>query len=101
MNNKRTFTLEADVLTHVVASFKDKHIQEMIISDLIRLGESQGFTTSRIPRCILYLSESKPDKFNFYLKMANNDWRDVIMEAEYDESRKKVRDFNQRFDTTA
>ncbi|MFW9993946.1 MAG: hypothetical protein ACFFD4_18020 [Candidatus Odinarchaeota archaeon] len=52
---------------------------------------------SRIIRCILQLSEGKEEKLTHYIQAALEDWRDVILWAEYDKNDNKIFDGNKKF----
>lgn len=63
----------------------------------------EHINTSRIIRCILFLSEDDIEKLKIYINAAIKDPRDVIFWAEYKniddiKNTKKVRDFDKFFE---
>lgn len=60
----------------------------------------------RILRCLVFLAQGKIDRLGFAIQTAESDWRDTIMQAEYEPCPGtkrfqgdfiQVRDFNQPF----
>ncbi|WP_373231377.1 hypothetical protein [Cohnella sp.] len=51
----------------------------------------------RLIRSILFLSEGSIERLQYYLNIANVDYRDLFYWAEYDQQSKQVRDFSKPF----
>ena len=65
------------------------------------LISNEAFRSERLVRCIIYLADKKVDGIKKGIKDARMDWRDVLMAAEYENSKdtqpKRIRDFSRKF----
>ena len=61
----------------------------------------EAFRSERLVRCIIYLADKKLDRLKKGIKDASNDWRDVLMAAEYENGKdsepRRIRDFSRKF----
>jgi len=53
--------------------------------------ENRGIFSDRILRCIVFSAKGRFDEFACQVALARIDWRDVIMNAEYDRDRETHR----------
>ncbi|WP_108809075.1 elongation factor Tu [Aquimarina spinulae] len=65
-------------------------IQELIISD-------KAFRSNRIVRAIIYLGNKDVVHLKKMIELTITDWRDILVNAEYDKNDKRIRDFNNEF----
>jgi len=98
IESKTIYNLPEDVTTRIINEYSDKDNQEFIINSLIKLGIDWKFEGARVARCILFLSQGNFESFKENLKRASEDWRDVIMYAEYDENNNQTYDFKKTFE---
>ena len=56
-----------------------------------------GKEPDRVIRCIIHLSNGSYHKLKHNYKTANDDYRDIIFFAEYDEEDRRINDFTQPF----
>lgn len=96
--SQATYNLPEDVKSRIINEYPNKGNQEFIINSLIKLGTDWEFDGARVPRCILFLSKGNFGLFKENLKRASEDWRDVILYAEYDENDNQIYDFNKTFE---
>jgi hypothetical protein len=88
-------TLPTDITAKLNADFSDSDDRKLVQSILEDL---EGNENHRIMRCILYLANGDLKTFGIYSDLAQVDYRDVIMNAEYERpSNKRLRDFNKPF----
>jgi hypothetical protein len=78
-----------DIIKWIDDRFTDKNDIEKRLSFL-----HVSMEQTRIIRCILKLSDSDPDSISAWVKLANTDYRDVIMNAEYDNREVRIFNFN-------
>ncbi len=87
--------LPIDILDKINQDFSKPDDRELIIFLLENLNVNERH---RIMRCILFLAQGDMDIFGEYEKLAKIDYRDVIMNAEYEyPSEKRLRDFSKPF----
>lgn len=67
-----------------------REIQELLISD-------STFRNNRIVRAIMHLTNKDLNRLRKTIELTKNDYRDLLMNAEYDENGQRVRDFNKEF----
>ena len=90
--------LPQDIITKVQQDFsKDEAV--VIVQLLSELqAENPRVFCDRILRCIVFTAEGRFDWFASEVALARMDWRDVIVNAEYDRDREtRRRDFNSPF----
>ncbi len=89
--------MEKDIIEYIKKEFNEEDF-EIIVSRLKDLDLSAWKQDiNRIYRCILYLSKGNLDKIDIYIKKAQKDFRDIIVEAEYDSHYNQLRNFNNPF----
>ncbi len=90
--------MEEDILNYIKKHFGEEDA-EMVALRLEDYGSnSSEIGKNRIHRCILFLSGGNLDKVDKYTDLANIDFRDVIIPAEYDKEKNWIRDFRLPFD---
>jgi hypothetical protein len=62
-----------------------------VAARLSQLAEASG--SDRIQRCIVFAARGHPWYFDYLCRLANVDYRDVIMAAEYDRLNARLYDF--------
>ena len=92
--------LSTDILAQIAYQFGENY--KIVIGILeTELSESDILNSSRIIRCIIYLSENSIEKLRENINSAKIDWRDIILWAEYENDEKNEpklkRDFNKPF----
>lgn len=90
--------LPQDIVTKVRQDFPE----DEAISILQLLSELQkqdpGIFSDRIVRCIVFSAQGSFDEFASGVALARIDWRDVIVNAEYDKDREnRLRNFGLPF----
>jgi hypothetical protein len=90
--------LPQDIVIKVRQDFSEDDAV-VIVQLLIELQkENPRVFSDRILRCIVFSAGGRFDEFACQVKLARLDWRDVIMNAEYDRDWKThCRDFNSPF----
>ena len=84
-----------DIIKKIHSSFSNNDERELIKRIFQNLNVNEKH---RIMRCILFLANGDLNTFYRYEKMAKTDYRDVIMNAEYEyPSNKCLRDFSKPF----
>ncbi len=87
--------LPIDILDKINQDLSKPDDRELIIFLLENLNVNERH---RIMRCILFLAQGDMDIFGEYEKLAKIDYRDVIMNAEYEyPSEKRLKDFSKPF----
>ena len=61
------------------------------------LSQYNGKESERVIRCIIHLSNGSFQKLEHNYKTANEDYRDIILFAEYDKEDRKINDFSKPF----
>jgi hypothetical protein len=76
--------LPQDIVTKVQQDFpkEDAVVIVQLLSEL--RAEDPRVFCDRILRCIVFCAQGRYDEFACAVKLARLDWRDVIMNAEYD-----------------
>jgi hypothetical protein len=91
--------LEQDIIYKIHADFGLNAAQALTT---VETSFADELPVARLIRCIVYLSEGKLDKLEQYIDAAKQDPRDVMLWAEYDDSKAsgpiRRRDFSQTFD---
>jgi hypothetical protein len=90
----------SDILERIFSDFGNG--SALVIQAMqVFLMANEAFRSERLVRCIIYLADKKVDGIKKGIKDARTDWRDVLMAAEYENSKdsqpKRVRDFSRRF----
>jgi len=91
------YQLSTDIITRVKTEFSSTSDQEFILGALTQLGQKWEFSSPRVPRCILFLSKGNLEQFKVNLQSAADDWRDIILWAEYDKQSNRIYNFNDTF----
>ena len=98
-NNKKTINLNlypTDIKSRLESDYRNslgeatRIIQELLISN-------ETFRSNRIVRAIIYLGNKDVVYLKKITDLARTDWRDVLMNAEYDNNDKRIRNFNNEF----
>ncbi|WP_108116311.1 elongation factor Tu [Kordia periserrulae] len=85
-----------DILERIKSDFRDNYslakrkIQEFIILD-------KTFRDYRIVRALLFTANQEISRLEKMIALAKIDWRDLLLQAEYNQIDKRVRDFNNEF----
>jgi hypothetical protein len=90
--------LQQDIITKVRQDFSedDASVIVQLLSEL--QNENPTIFGDRILRCIIFSADGRFDWFASAVSLARVDWRDVIVNAEYDRDRNaRLRDFNLPF----
>lgn len=84
--------MEEDIAKYIKEKFEgeDAEIVSLRLKDYGSDSSRKG--RNRLYRCILFLADGDLDKVDKYINLANIDFRDVIVPAEYDND-KHIRDF--------
>jgi hypothetical protein len=88
--------LAADILERVRRDFAG---EDLAAAEEL-LEAYQGPEISRISRCVLHLADGALSKLRYFLKLAQEDYRDVILFAEYDRNNQRIRNFTSGFEQT-
>lgn len=75
-----------DIRQKVKAEFKEKNKIKMVFQLLSDFGKDWHFDyeNDRILRCILFQTDGNLDTLKANIETANVDWRDIILQAEYE-----------------
>jgi hypothetical protein len=95
--------MKTDIINRIESDFGENSnkAKEIIIN---RIGDFEHLLKNdRIIRCIIYLSKGSIKKLNYFVDIALQDSRDVMLYAEYKqgstfENFKRLRDFNNTFE---
>jgi hypothetical protein len=60
-------------------------------------AKTKGLISHRVIRAIIYLANGNVELFHKKVALAQTDWRDVLVQAEYNTETERVRDFNKTF----
>ena len=88
--------MEADIHQRIARDFGDDLPTALAIVT-VSLASADGVLNGRVLRAIVFLSQGHLDKLRTWVEAAQRDWRDVLMQAEYekvDGNLHRVRDFN-------
>lgn len=80
--------LRPDIVAQATADFPPEKVGEVL--EQLQVASS----SERIQRCIVFAARGHPWRFQFLCKLAKDDFRDVIMNAEYDRHDARLYDFN-------
>ena len=90
-------TLPDDIVAKVGSDFPTSADREFVLQALANLGVEER---DRVARCVLFCAAGDMVEFRAMLTMAQLDYRDAIMNAEYEPSPlKRVRNFIEPFAT--
>lgn len=88
--------LPEDIIARVRRDFsKDEEIP--ILQLLSEYQQQNPDHSPRILRCIVFEANGNFDRFAGAVKLAKIDWRDLIMNAEYECGNNQIRNFNAPF----
>ena len=85
-----------DILTRLESDFKEdsseakRKIQELIKSN-------KEFRNNRIIRALIFTANKNINHLIKMIRLTQTDWRDLLLNAEYNQHAKKIRDFNYEF----
>ena len=89
--------LATDIVARVARDFPAPADREQVLKELTGLDVNER---DRIARCVLFCAAGDLDRIRDMVALARLDYRDVIMEAEYEyPSYKRVRSFVEPFAT--
>ncbi len=91
--------LPEDIIVKVRRDFSEDE-EIAILQMLSEYQQQQPDHSARILRCIVFIAHGSFDKFAEAVKLAQLDWRDLIVSAEYDGwsgEEHHVRNFNSPF----
>ena len=71
--------MEKDIEKRILIDYGKKAKKVLKIIDEF---ESKMNLSPRVSRCILHLADGNEEKLNYFIKIAETDWRDIIGEAE-------------------
>ncbi len=77
-----------DIVAQVQTDFPPEVVDEVLQT------LSAASSSERIQRCVVFAARGHPWRFRFLCKLAKDDFRDVIMNAEYDRHDTHLYDFN-------
>jgi len=77
-----------DIIAQATSDFPPEKVRE-VLAHLAAATSSE-----RLQRCIVFAARGHPWRFEFLCKLAKDDFRDVIMNAEYDRHDNRLYDFN-------
>jgi hypothetical protein len=60
-------------------------------------AKTKGLISNRVIRAIIYLANGNFDTFHQKVVLAQTDWRDVLLQAEYNLQTQRVRNFDKTF----
>jgi len=86
-----------DVLSKIEAEFEEKNrvkVMELLSNHLVEPHE-------RIVRCTLFETNGDLEQFKINIDLANHDYRNIIVQAEYDDEMNRLRNFNRPFGNEA
>jgi hypothetical protein len=83
--------IQSDILKRIGEEFSSQ--DAAVAVEMLTASEHSG----RVARCIVFLAKGNLDELRRYIDMAVRDYRHVILMAEYDEVRSRVRDFSSSF----
>ena len=87
--------MKKDLLEKIIRDFENS---DEVVNILESMESKNGLVVSdRIFRCIDFLAEGDIDKLNQYIELYFKDYRDLIWQAEYDDSEVQKYDFNKSF----
>jgi hypothetical protein len=81
-------TLKPDIIEQLRNDFPAGEVDARV-AQLI-----QATSTPRLQRCIVFAGRGHPDHFDYLCRLAQIDFRDLIMAAEYDRFDTQLYDFN-------
>ncbi|MEM1220642.1 MAG: hypothetical protein AAGH79_17095 [Bacteroidota bacterium] len=84
----------ADIRTWIRTEFHEKEQQQafQLLSQFHRIQRNDP--TFRLTRCILYGTKGSLEQMKVNIRIARTDWRDIIMQAEYDDQQQWLRNLN-------
>ena len=84
-----------DIIRRIKKDFPESDV-DAAIEVLEQAKAEHPRWSNRILRCSVYMAQGEIDRLRTALKVAETDWRDLIVAAEY-EGLERVRDFNRTF----
>jgi hypothetical protein len=90
--------LAQDILDKLNRDFEDSEEAALALSVLADfVEENQELSVDRILRCIVFVANGDLDLLDKAIELAKIDYRDLIVWAEYDEKRERIRDLSLPF----
>jgi hypothetical protein len=83
--------LERDIVEKIKQTFLPEDAARAI--ELLSMADKSG----RVARCIVFAASGNLKKLKSYLQLADQDYRDVIVAGEYQETHRHLRDFRVSF----
>ena len=92
--------LAQDIIDRLNRDFEDPGEAALALSVLADFAEEkQELSNDRIYRCIVFVARGDLNRLGEAIDLAKIDYRDLIVWAEYDEKRERVRDLSFPFPT--
>jgi len=90
--------IKKDIIEKINSDFCANDAQ--LVIDLIKVlkDENKKLYSDRIIRCLVYASQGDLSKFDEAQQLAELDFRDLIVAAEYKNFEERLRNFNNPFD---
>ena len=89
-----------DVLDKIEAEFEEKNkslVMDLLSDCLLKYPDELLANRERIVRCILFNTNGSIEQLKIHIDYANQDYRDIIVQAEYDNEMNWLRNFNRPF----
>jgi hypothetical protein len=83
--------IESDILKRIGEEFSSEDTSAAV--EMLTASRQSG----RVARCIVFLAKGNLKEFRHYIDIAVSDYEDVILMAEYDDVRRRVRNFTSSF----
>jgi len=89
--------MATDIYLKVERDFGE-HAAEIHLAIAELDAKTKGLISPRLVRALIYLANGDTTRFHEKVKLAQTDWRDVLLQAEYSyPENTHVRDFNKTF----
>jgi hypothetical protein len=85
--------LAADIEARLAQDYPSESLTDVLGS----LATYRNSERNRVIRCIIHLSDGNPQRISYFVGVAAQDYRDVILWAEYDAKDQQVHDFSKPF----
>ena len=90
-------TEQEPLAADIEAKLAQDYPSESLSAVLGSLATYQDSERNRVIRCIIHLSAGDPERISYFVSVATQDYRDVILWAEYDATDRQVHDFSKPF----
>ncbi len=89
--------MEVDVYQKIKVDFGEGAADARKLNEELD-AKTKGLFSSRVIRAIIYLANGSVDQLKSTIELARNDWRDVLLQAEYSyPETQRIRDFEKTF----